>query len=1538
MLRTHTRSTIRRPLCSSQMMEMLESRVLLTTYYVSNMGNDALPGTTPATAWATAEKVNATVFAPGDMILFERGGNWREKLTASSDGTVDEPILYGDYGDESLAKPNFHGSNIVPNGAFTLVSGSTYSFSVSSLDAPAAYWVFADHQALLAATGSNDMPSNSFFISGDTVFINTGGSNPNVGDVLYTASVRGQGANADSSLINSNAKSNIIFRNLVGRETAEVPGGGNLAGGIPDAYVFRIFGGSNVQVIDCEAYYGGKHHFGAISTTGFVGKGLISEGSVQGVAGNELPYGNATAMVAYSTADRHGDTYQFIDCIIRDYSGAQPAFITHNDGSDSIGSILLENLQSYGSPVAILPGPGVQTTIRGGFLLNSNIDVYGNASNITNIDGLKITGDNAKITFYAGNSTIQNVLIEGSGQDGGLYIVGPDNTIRFNTLVMKDWSGSAIRLGDGATNSVVYGNVVSGTARGLKVQGAPAYTTHHNFYGSAAPQFLVDGQTLSLVQMQANGKESGSVAGDPEFVDAAAGDYSLLPGSGGINLVPTDGIEGISADIRGLQRPNSGAYDAGAYETVLDNHAPTIQSDAAAAPQIVDGTTTGLTVLGADPEGEQTLRYTWSVTGTPPAPVAFSANGTNAAKTTTAIFSSAGTYHFLVTVSDGQYEVTSPIMVTVNQTATMVKVMPATRFVPVNTAQQYSAAVVDQFGNSVVGAPITWEVVSGDGTISVAGLYSAPGVTGSATIRATSGAFSGTAEAMIVPPNQAPTIATPASASPNPVTGITTTLSVLGADDNGEANLTYTWNIAGTPPAPVTFQGVNGQNGSRNIGVSFSANGTYDFQVIITDSHGATTTSATSVVVNTIVPIVVDGNKDPRYGSPVVVQTQATNNGNGVVVADPSAPFTQLSAAYGIIDLEEDRLYLFLAGSLFSSNSHLDLLIDSKVGTGVANLNSLAGVGPWGSAFASVTLDEGFRPDHILSLGGGGGQYLDYYNFNSGVYAAQVLSGDPANLLVTSSSPIPYYQSRVNNAAGDTRIAAGDGASVTTGMEFAFKLSDLGYTAEDYAAGRPINVAALVSHGSHTVATNQILGAYTPNAQELQNDAGVYTWYSGGNFNFANETRFAGKQFFAITPDAPLGPVNSAPTIAVPAAASSPVIATTAVLSVLGDDEGGESNLVYTWAVIGTPPAAVSFSANGTNAAKSTIATFARAGVYDFIVTVSDGVLSANSEVRIVVDQTSSAVVVSPSSVTVASGGTRQFDATVSDQFGQPIDNAPVVWSMQSGGGSISGTGLYTAAAQGGSAVVHASSGLVSAVASVTIQSPANAGPIIVSPASVATGNGAGTTMLLSVLGDDDGGESNLIYTWSVLSAPDGAPTPTFNLNGVNAAKNVTARFSLAGIYRFQVMVTDAQGQSTADTVEVLVSQRVTMLVLSYPTPRIDAGTTQQFTAGAIDQFNQPVAAPVVEWSIASGKGSISASGLYTAPSTAGSVSIMAQVGKVKAKAGVNIVAPPPAPLVSAVVASVNMGAFFNASASASTILSMLTDEKEVSLLDALDV
>ncbi len=177
------------------------------------------------------------------------------------------------------------------------------------------------------------------------------------------------------------------------------------------------------------------------------------------------------------------------------------------------------------------------------------------------------------------------------------------------------------------------------------------------------------------------------------------------------------------------------------------------------------------------------------------------------------------------------------------------------------------------------------------------------------------------------------------------------------------------------------------------------------------------------------------------------------------------------------------------------------------------------------------------------------------------------------------------------------------------------------------------------------------------------------------------------------------------PTVATPAAANpNPVTATTTALSVLGADvDFPESSLTYTWTTIGTPPASVSFSANGTNAAQDTTATFTAAGTYDFQVTITDPFnLTATSSVVVAVNQTLTSIVVSPTPVTVPFGTTQSFSATAEDQFGKPLSSQPT-FGWLSNVGTIDASGKFTAQDSSGTGTVTATSGSIIGTAAVTV-------------------------------------------------------------------------------------------------------------------------------------------------------------------------------------------------------------------------------------------
>ncbi len=178
------------------------------------------------------------------------------------------------------------------------------------------------------------------------------------------------------------------------------------------------------------------------------------------------------------------------------------------------------------------------------------------------------------------------------------------------------------------------------------------------------------------------------------------------------------------------------AQSAVASATFILDQVPTVATAASATPNPVSGTTTQLSVLGADNGGETNLSYAWSTTGTPPATVAFSANRSNAAKITTATFSKVGTYTFLVTISDAlALSVTSSVTVTVTATPSGITVSPPLAWIEQGSSLTFQAAATDQFGHAIAGtAPITWSTTVG--SITTDGVFTAGGSAGTVTVTA----------------------------------------------------------------------------------------------------------------------------------------------------------------------------------------------------------------------------------------------------------------------------------------------------------------------------------------------------------------------------------------------------------------------------------------------------------------------------------------------------------------------------------------------------------------------------------------------------------------------------------------------------------------------------------------------------------------------------------------------------------------------------------------------------------------------------------
>jgi len=197
------------------------------------------------------------------------------------------------------------------------------------------------------------------------------------------------------------------------------------------------------------------------------------------------------------------------------------------------------------------------------------------------------------------------------------------------------------------------------------------------------------------------------------------------------------------------------------------------------------------------------------------------------------------------------------------------------------------------------------------------------------------------------------------------------------------------------------------------------------------------------------------------------------------------------------------------------------------------------------------------------------------------------------------------------------------------------------------------------------------------------------------------------------------------------------------------------------------------------------------------------------------------------------------------------------------------------------------------AIAHFQLGSSTNTQPITVS-ASAALNSDNKSAALSATATDPNSGATITGYTWSVLSEPSGAKTPTFSINASNAAYNTTATFYQAGTYTFQVAVTDSLGATGTATVNVTVQQTLTSLSISPSSVSLKDGSSQTFTATTLDQFGHPMATQPTtsfRWT-KSGGGTLAPSttntDTYTAPSSGkGTTTITVTYNGLSAKATV---------------------------------------------------
>lgn len=282
--------------------------------------------------------------------------------------------------------------------------------------------------------------------------------------------------------------------------------------------------------------------------------------------------------------------------------------------------------------------------------------------------------------FAAGSAVVTGNVIArnatagaaGCGWGGGVAMANFVEATIVNNLVVGNracyggafhWRGSSGRtllanntIADNEASSSWPGVYVSGVDGGnqfynniIQAQNGPALFCE-NASSMTAP--FLDSNDLFNVQGPAYGGTcadqtgiSGNISADPLFVYAAAGDYRIVSASPGVDAGNNSAPYILPTDIAGNPRIASSdgspdRIDMGAYEYI--NHAPTADAGADqtvnAGPDCLAAVT--LTGSGYDPD-DDSLTYTWT-----------SSVGTFTGSTL-ALSLPAGTYRFILTVSDG---------------------------------------------------------------------------------------------------------------------------------------------------------------------------------------------------------------------------------------------------------------------------------------------------------------------------------------------------------------------------------------------------------------------------------------------------------------------------------------------------------------------------------------------------------------------------------------------------------------------------------------------------------------------------------------------------------------------------------------------------------------------------------------------------------------------------------------------------------------------------------------------------------------------
>ncbi|QRO01722.1 hypothetical protein JRI60_23205 [Archangium violaceum] len=227
-------------------------------------------------------------------------------------------------------------------------------------------------------------------------------------------------------------------------------------------------------------------------------------------------------------------------------------------------------------------------------------------------------------------------------------------------------------------------------------------------------------------------------------------------------------------------------------------------------------------------------------------------------------------------------------------------------------------------------------------------------------------------------------------------------------------------------------------------------------------------------------------------------------------------------------------------------------------------------------------------------------------------------------------------------------------------------------------------------------------------------------------------------------------------------------------------------------------------------------------------------------------------VTVSPKTASVLAGDSTSLSATV-----QEAKEPRVIWSVEGGdgNGTITSSGVYTAPTTAGTYTVVATNAVDTSKKDTATITVLEAVVVAIEPTAATVPTAGSATFTARVTGADD-----TAVTWSLV---EGAAGGSITEQGVYTAPTTPGTYTLVA-----TSVADPRRKGTLRVNVVPVT-----IALTPGTDTVDQGAVVEFSASVT---GTPTTA--VTWSVEGGanNGSITSSGIYTAPNTAGTYTILA--------------------------------------------------------------